>query len=62
MAKNANNNYAQPAIPKFDGHYEHWALMENLLKSKEYWIVVEEGVLALPEPTQEQKKITEEGG
>ncbi|MCI44813.1 retrovirus-related Pol polyprotein from transposon TNT 1-94, partial [Trifolium medium] len=32
-----------------DGHYDHWAeLMENLLRSKEYWNIVEEGIIALP--------------
>ena len=35
----------QPAIPKFDGHYDHWALlMENFLRSKEYWGLVENGI------------------
>lgn len=34
-------------IPKFDGDYEHWAmLMENLLRSKEWWDLVETGVIA----------------
>ncbi|RVW44328.1 hypothetical protein CK203_071023 [Vitis vinifera] len=24
------NNFVQPAIPKFNGHYDHWSmLMEN---------------------------------
>ena len=33
------------SIPKFDGDYEHWAmLMENLLKSKEWWELIETGV------------------
>jgi len=32
----------QPAVSKFDGHYDHWAmLMEFFLRSKEYWGVVE---------------------
>jgi hypothetical protein len=32
-----NNSFMQAAIPKFDGHYDHWAmLMENFLRSKEY--------------------------
>ena len=32
------------SIPKFDGDYEHWAmLMENLLRSKEWWSLIEEG-------------------
>ncbi|XP_074305992.1 uncharacterized protein LOC141641220 [Silene latifolia] len=40
----ANGNFAQPAIPKFDGDYDHWSMvMENLLRSKEYWTVVEAG-------------------
>jgi len=35
-----NNSFVQAAIPKFDGHYDHWAmLMENFLRSKEYWIL-----------------------
>jgi hypothetical protein len=43
MAK--NTNFGHPSIPKFDGHYDHWAmLMENLLQSKEYWTIVETGV------------------
>ncbi|KAL4567103.1 hypothetical protein LXL04_022677 [Taraxacum kok-saghyz] len=33
-----------PGIPKFDGDYDHWSMvMENLLRSKEYWRVVDEG-------------------
>ncbi|MCI31729.1 hypothetical protein A2U01_0052941 [Trifolium medium] len=33
-----SSNFVQPAIPKFDGYYEHWSmLMEYLLRSKEYW-------------------------
>ena len=28
------------------GHYDHWAkLMENLLRSKEYWNVVDRGIM-----------------
>ena len=31
----------QPVVPKFDGHYDHWAmLMEKILLSKEYWSLV----------------------
>ncbi|GKV38197.1 hypothetical protein SLEP1_g46132 [Rubroshorea leprosula] len=46
----ASKNYIQPSIPHLDGHhYDHWSmLMENFLRSKEYWIVVEVGV---PKPT-----------
>ena len=32
------------SISKFDGDYNHWSmLMENLLRSKEYWITIEKG-------------------
>lgn len=42
--------YLPPSIPKFDGFYDHWAeLMENLLRSKEYWDLVETGVVVAPE-------------
>ncbi|KAH7858102.1 hypothetical protein Vadar_020022 [Vaccinium darrowii] len=41
----ASENFVQPAIPRFDGHYDHWSmLMENFLRSKEYWQVVDSGV------------------
>nr|GMC48904.1 Retrovirus-related Pol polyprotein from transposon TNT 1-94 [Ipomoea batatas] len=41
----ASDNFVQPAIPRFDGHYDHWSmLMENFLRSKELWIVVETAV------------------
>ncbi|KAJ9560092.1 hypothetical protein OSB04_005252 [Centaurea solstitialis] len=37
--------FVQPAIPRFDGHYDHWSmLMENFLRSKEYWPIVVSGV------------------
>ena len=40
------SNFAQPSIPKFDGDYNHWSmLMENLLRSKEYWSIVETGYI-----------------
>nr|GMD00997.1 Retrovirus-related Pol polyprotein from transposon TNT 1-94 [Ipomoea batatas] len=45
----ASDHFVQPAIPRFDGHYDHWSmLMENFLRSKELWIVVE---TAVAEPT-----------
>ena len=41
----AYETFVQPAIPRFDGHYDHWSmLMENFLRSKEYWTVVVSGV------------------
>ncbi|XP_045831050.1 uncharacterized protein LOC123922372 [Trifolium pratense] len=44
-----SSNYLQPSIPKFDGHYDHWSmLMENLLRSKEYWSLIEDGVIVAP--------------
>ena len=44
------SSFVQPAVPCFDGHYYHWAmLMENLLRSKEYWGLIENGVPAAAE-------------
>lgn len=44
------SSFVQPAVPKFDGYYDHWAmLMENFLRSKEYWELVEIGVPAVEE-------------
>ena len=41
----ACNSFVRPAIPKFDGYYEHWAiLMENFMRSKEFWNLVEHGI------------------
>ncbi|KAL6347099.1 hypothetical protein AAG906_012350 [Vitis piasezkii] len=41
----ATENFAQPIVPRFDGYYDHWAmLMENFLRSKEYWSIVENGI------------------
>ncbi|KAH0641096.1 hypothetical protein KY285_037682 [Solanum tuberosum] len=35
----------KPAIPSFDGHYDHWSmLMENFHRSKEFKPVVNTGV------------------
>jgi hypothetical protein len=43
-------NFVQPSIPKFDGHYDHWSmLMENFLRSKEFWTLIEQGVPAAAE-------------
>ncbi|XP_020270667.1 uncharacterized protein LOC109845811 [Asparagus officinalis] len=44
MAAEYSSNFTQPCVPKFDGDYDHWSLiMENLLRSKEYWSVVQTG-------------------
>lgn len=42
-----SEKFVQPAIPKFDGHYDHWSMMmENFLRSKEMWSLVDEGIPA----------------
>ena len=44
----SETTFVQPTIPRFDGHYDHWSmLMENYLRLKEYWHVVEYGVAEL---------------
>ncbi|XP_048229102.1 uncharacterized protein LOC125369875 [Ricinus communis] len=44
-----SSSFAQPSIRKFDGDYDHWSLiMENLLRSKEYWSVIEDGFTESP--------------
>ncbi|XP_073264243.1 uncharacterized protein [Populus alba] len=46
----SESSFVQPAIPRFDGHYDHWSmLMENFLRSKEYWNLVETGIIAAAE-------------
>jgi hypothetical protein len=38
-------------VPKFDGFYDHWAmLMENLLQSKEIWSSIDPGVTVVSYP------------
>ncbi|XP_020231642.1 uncharacterized protein LOC109812160 [Cajanus cajan] len=40
--------FVQPAIPRFDGHYDFWSMtMENFLRSKELWQLVEEAIPVL---------------
>ncbi|KAM1556843.1 hypothetical protein PS2_040150 [Malus domestica] len=60
----SENSFVQPAIPKLDGHYDHWSmLMENFLRSKEYWNLVEIGITAAAagsESGEAQKKILDE--
>ncbi|XP_040375559.1 uncharacterized protein LOC121053127 [Rosa chinensis] len=61
----AETNFVQPAIPRFDGHYDHWAmLMENFLRSKEYWHMVEIGIPAAAaeggEEIEAQRKLRED--
>lgn len=48
----ASENFVQPSIPRFDGHYDHWSmLMENFLRSKEYWQVVSDEITELSTDT-----------
>lgn len=56
------NSYVHPAIPKFDGHYDRWEmLMENLLRSKEYWEIVEQGIpILMANATLDQQKMANE--
>lgn len=52
-----------PAIPRFDGHYDHWArLMENFIRSKEYWDLIENGISRIEGgvPTEEQQKVIDD--
>jgi hypothetical protein len=57
-----SSNFMQPSIPRFDGFYDHWAeLMENLMKSKEYWNLIENGIATAPAgATPEQLRAIEE--
>ena len=60
----SENSFVQPAIPRFDGHYDHWSmLMENFLCSKEYWHLIETRITAVAEGSdlgETQKKIYED--
>ncbi|MCI52565.1 hypothetical protein A2U01_0073810, partial [Trifolium medium] len=45
MATTTDDNFVQPAIPKLGEHYDHWAMfMENFLRSKEYWNLIDPGI------------------
>ena len=58
------SNFVQPAIPKLDAHYDHWCmLMENFLRSKEYWNLIEQVIPTAEagvELTEGQKKVIED--
>lgn len=58
------STFVQPSIPRFNGHYDHWAmLMKNFFRSKEYWSLVESGRPAAAEGfvlTDAQKKNIED--
>ncbi|XP_076896549.1 uncharacterized protein LOC143549546 [Bidens hawaiensis] len=43
MAEEASS-FQVPSVPKFDGDYDHWCMViETLLRSKDYWVVIERG-------------------
>jgi hypothetical protein len=61
----SEDSFVQPAIPRFVGHYDHWSmLMENFLRCKEYWQVVETGFFAATNDTdlldEQQKAIADQ--
>ncbi|KAL6276254.1 hypothetical protein ACE6H2_019855 [Prunus campanulata] len=57
-------SFVQLAIPRFDGHYDHWSmLMENFLRSKEYWHLVESRIdspAGVTSTEQQQKRFGEQ--
>ncbi|PNX67421.1 retrovirus-related Pol polyprotein from transposon TNT 1-94, partial [Trifolium pratense] len=57
-----NSTFLPTSVPKFDGYYEHWSmLMENLIRSKELWSLIETGItVAPPNATAEQLKVANE--
>jgi len=61
-ARTESTSFLQPANPKFDGFYDHWSmLMENLFRCKEYWNLIEHGVIVSPpNATPEQRRLAEE--
>jgi len=57
----SENSFVQPAIPRFDGHYDHWSmLMENFVRSKEYWNLIEVGITAAAEDNDLGEKAIED--
>ncbi|KAK9077208.1 hypothetical protein SSX86_005544 [Deinandra increscens subsp. villosa] len=56
-----SSTYPTQSVPRFDGDYEHWSLiMETLLRSKEYWCVIDPGfeeTAAGVAATEEQKAL-----
>jgi hypothetical protein len=53
----SEGHFVQPFIPRFDGHYDLWSmLMENFLRSKEYWGLIEIGY---EEPAHREQPLSE---
>ena len=41
----SESSFVQAAIPRFDGHYDHWSMLtENFLLTKKFWVVIEQGI------------------
>jgi len=62
---NLEQQFVQPSIPRFDGHYDFWSMTtKNFLRSKELWELVEDGittlVLSFGSDEETQKKVIEE--
>jgi hypothetical protein len=56
-----SSSFLQPAIPKFDGFYDHWSMLMENLRSKEYWNLIEHGVTVAPaNATPEQRRLADE--
>jgi len=41
MEMSSEGSFIQPAILLFDGHYDHWNMLMEILRLKEYWSLVE---------------------
>lgn len=53
-----SDKFVQPAIPKFDGHYDFWSMtMENFLRSRELWSLVEDGIPAMSIETTQASEV-----
>ncbi|XP_027351026.1 uncharacterized protein LOC113862072 [Abrus precatorius] len=58
-----SEKFVQPTISKFDGHYDFWSMtMENFLRSRELWSLVEDGIPAIrtTQASEVQNKSVEE--
>lgn len=61
----SSEKFVQPAIPRFDGYYDFWSMtMENFLRSRELWSLVEEGIpvaaIRTTPASEERRKMVED--
>ena len=69
MTSEEKGIFVQPSIPHFDGHYDHSSMLrENLLRSKEYWSLVEtsyakpeDGVTVIEAQQKKARRVEVEG-